>query len=146
MPYCPECGNKISITDKRCSKCGIKLTPDIISDTEEFIDNINPVKKGSSKKYNTIEFILAIIAVVLTVLSLSQALSGYSLMEYNVLILVLILVLIGVIAAIITRYHAKIGSILLLVTIFIFVILGVQQMILPIIFAVATAIVAFVLN
>ena len=143
MPYCPECGNKVSITDKRCSKCGEKLALGTIGDG---IKETNPIKRNSSKKYHNIEFALAIITVVFSFFAVTSSYYDYSFMSSRLSLFVLLVILIGVIAAIVTRYHAKVGSIILLLTVFALILFGAQQMILAIVFAVLTAIVAFALN
>ena len=147
MPYCPECGNKISITDKRCSKCGTKLPSATIPGPDDIVKG---VKIGSNnpegKKRHNIEFVLAIITIVLAVLYISQSMDSYHFANIELVYFVLILVFVGVIGAIITRYYAKPGAIILLITIFMLVFCGIQNMYLAIIFAVITAIVSFVLN
>ena len=71
---CPECGKKVSITDKRCSKCGTKLSKELFEDipnANEFVSNLNNnTQKIKDRKYHNIEFALAIITVVLTVVSI----------------------------------------------------------------------------
>lgn len=132
MPYCPECGNKTSITDKRCSKCGQKLTV------------IEP--PVPDKSHHNIVFALAIITLVLTIFSVSQSLNDYSFAYSNLLLFVLVLLLIGIIGAILSRYYAKPGSIIVLITIFMLILFGIRGMTLAIVFSVITVVVAFVLN
>ena len=139
MSYCPECGNEVSKTDKRCSKCGYKLMPD---DFENFKKNI---KTNVDKSHHNIEFVLAIITMVLWVFSVSQS-NDYSLMTSGLLSIVLIILIIGVIGAIVTRYYAKPGAITVLIVSLILIIFGISDIFLPIIFSIITLVVAFVLN
>ena len=149
MPYCPECGKKVSITDKRCSKCGTKLSKELFEDipkANEFVSNLNDnTQKLKDRKYHNIEFALAIITVVLTVISLSHSLNGYYVSE-SLVPLILLLILLAVIAAIITRYYAKLGAVILLIIGFLLILFGALYTIIPIIFYIITAVVAFVLN
>lgn len=142
--YCPECGNEVSITDKRCSKCGTKLDDNI--DSKDFVDKIKGTPKDSNKTHHNIEFGLAIITIVLTVFSVSQSLNDYSFTNTNLLLFVLILIFIGIIGTIITRYFAKPGATIVLISCFLLILSGVKNMSLPIIFSVITIIVAFILN
>lgn len=132
MPYCPECGNKVSITDKRCSKCGQKLTV------------IEP--PGTDKSHHNIVFALAIITLVLTIFSISQSINDYSFQYSGLLLFVLILILIDLIGAILSRYYAKPGSIIVLIATFMLILFGIHGMALAVIFSVITVVVAFVLN
>ena len=150
MPYCPECGKKVSITDKRCSKCGTKLSKDLFEDipnANQFVSQLNETtQKSNERKYHNIEFALAIITVVLTVFFITQSTYSYSGMySENLLLIVLGLILLAIIAAIITRYFAKLGAILLLMVGVLLLLFGFNIM-LPMIFYVITAVVAFVLN
>ena len=132
MPYCPECGNKTSITDKRCSKCGKKLT------------DVKPPK--IDKSHHNIVFALAIITIVLTIFSVSQSLNDYSFAYSGLLLFVLVLLLIGIIGAILSRYYAKPGSIIVLITALVLILFGIRGMALAIVFSVITLVAAFVLN
>ena len=148
MPYCPECGKKVSITDKRCSKCGTKLSKELFEDipnANEFVSKLNDNKPNlKERKYHNIEFALAIITLVLTVYAIS--LLNLTYMSSETVSFILLLLLIGVIAAIIIRYYAKFGAIILLLVGFILILGGPEVMALPMIFYIITAIVAFVLN
>ena len=130
MPYCPECGNKTSITDKRCSKCGTKLmetpTPD--------------------PSHHNIEFALAIISIVLWGFAISISINDYFFVSSGELLIVVGLLAIGIIGAIGTRYYAKPGAITVLIVGLIFVILGISDIFWPMVFSVITLIVAFYLN
>ena len=139
MPYCPECGNEISITDKRCSKCGYKIMPIDINGIKE------DIKTNVDRSHHNIEFILAIITMVLWVFSVSQS-NGYSLVTSGLLSLVLIILVIGVIGAIVTRYYAKPGAITVLICSLVLIIFGINTVYLPILFSIITVVVAFVLN
>lgn len=143
MPYCHECGNKISATDKRCSKCGTLVDLDEPVDED---NKINDEVKISSSKYNNIEFALAIVAIVLSVFAVSQSIADFSYFDPIVIYFILFIILIGIIGAILIRYFAKPGAIILLIVGFMLVLSGIQNMILPIIFYVVVAIVAFVRN
>ena len=146
MPYCPECGKKVSITDKRCSKCGTKLSKELFEDIpkpNEFVSNINNTKE---RKYHNIEFALAIVTIILAVFSICQTLNTYSMeVSTDLITITLVLILIGVIAAILTRYYAKVGAVILLIIGIVLILSGLIG-ILPIIFFIITVIVAFVLN
>lgn len=148
MPYCPECGNKVSITDKRCSKCGTKLSKELFEDipkANEFVSNLNVnPQRSKDRKYHNIEFALAIITLVLTVYAIS--LLNLTYMSSETVSFILLLLFIGVIAAIIIRYYAKFGAIVLLLVGFILILGGPEVMALPMIFYIITAIAAFVLN
>lgn len=148
MPYCPECGKKVSITDKRCSKCGTKLSKELFEDipnANEFVSKLNDNKPNlKERKYHNIEFALAIITLVLTVYAIS--LLNLTYMSSETVSFILLLLLIGVIASIIIRYYAKFGAIILLLVGFILILGGPEVMALPMIFYIITAIVAFVLN
>ena len=140
MAYCPECGNEVSISDKRCSKCGYKLVP---GDFEEIKGEI---KQKIDRSHHNIEFALAIITMVLWVLSISQSLNDYSYTGTGVLGIVILVLAIGIIGAIVTRYYAKPGAITVLIVSFILIIFGINPIVLPLIFSIITVVVAFVLN
>ena len=146
MPYCPECGKKVSITDKRCSKCGTKLSKDLFEDIpkpNEFVSNASNIKE---RKYHNIEFALAIITIFISVFSVYYTLNTYSIeISSDLISLTLFLILIGVIAAIFTRYYAKPGAVILLIIGILLILTGLIG-ILPIIFFIITVVVAFVLN
>ncbi len=151
MPYCPECGKKVSITDKRCSKCGTKLLKEFFDDTpkpNEFVSKLKDNTQNTNKrKYHNIEFALAIISIILTVIAIAQSTSGYSFVgQESVILFILLLIFIGVIAAIVTRYYAKFGAILLLIIGVLLILFGLVNTLLPMIFYVITVVVAFVLN
>ena len=151
MPYCPECGKKVSITDKRCSKCGTKLLKEFFDDNpkpNEFVSKLKDNTQNTNKrKYHNIEFALAIISIILTVIAIAQSTSGYSFVgQESVILFILLLIFIGVIAAIVTRYYAKFGAILLLIIGVLLILFGLVNTLLPMIFYVITAVVAFVLN
>lgn len=148
MPYCPECGKKVSITDKRCSKCGTKLSKELFEDipkANEFVSQLNDnTQKTKNRKYHNIEFALALITVILTALSISITSETYYMSE-NVLLLFIIFIFVGIIAAIITRYYAKTGAIILLLVGVMFTLSGFIGII-PIIFYIITVVAAFYLN
>ena len=66
MAYCPECGAKVSITDKRCSKCGTRLPLNDIPKPSNAVNNIIP----KSDQHN-VEFALAFIGFIFSLLSLT---------------------------------------------------------------------------
>lgn len=148
MPYCPECGKKVSITDKRCSKCGTKLSKELFDDIPNPNEFVSQLKENTpnikDRKYHNIEFALAIITVVLTVYSISQVLLTNNVSD-SVIQFIFIMIIIAITAAIITRYYVKSGAILLLLVGFILILFGFNA-ILPILFFIITAVVAFVLN
>ena len=78
MPYCDNCGNRVSITDKRCSKCGNKLDsiPPIVEPNETILTRIK--RFFSPEPYHNIEFILALIGVLLSVLAIPNSFNSYS--------------------------------------------------------------------
>ena len=139
MPYCDECGNEVSITDKRCSKCGSELNPipkvDFVTKIKNFL---------SPEKYHNIEFILALIAVVLSVLAIPSSFNSYSYTYSDLLILILVALFVAVLGAIIIRYHARTGAIIILIAGFALVLFGMQSMFLPLIFYIFAAILAFI--
>ena len=141
MPYCNECGNEVSATDKRCSKCGTLIEP---------IEQPPGVKKGqnegSTRQYHNIEFALAIITVVLSVFAISQTNFDYAYIAPEILYAILFFIFIGIIGAILTRYYAKPGAIIVLITTFLLIFSGIPGMVLAVIFSGITLIVAFVLN
>ena len=71
MPYCPECGKKVSITDKRCSKCGTKLSKELFDDipnANEFVSNLNDHTRNiTNRKFDNSEIAIAIIVIVLAI-------------------------------------------------------------------------------
>ena len=140
MPYCDECGNEVSITDKRCSKCGNKLSP--VPGPEDIFAKIK--RFFSPEPYHNIEFIIAIIAVIFTVLMIPNSINGFSLSSSNIFIYILIALLVAVIGAIIIRYYAKIGAILILFAAFSLILFGIQGMFFALIFYIIAAILAFI--
>ena len=140
MRYCDQCGNEVSYTDKRCSKCGNKLTsePPIGTPKDDWIGSIR------SPEYHNIEFILAIIAIILTVLSIPSSINDYSFTYNGFLIYVLISLFVAVIGTIVIRYHAKIGAIILLIASFSLIFFGLYNMYLALIFFIMAAILAFI--
>ena len=74
MPYCPECGKEVSITDKRCSKCGKKLSKELFEDIpkpNEFVSSLNDDSKNlTNKKYDNSEIAVAIIVIVLAIIGI----------------------------------------------------------------------------
>lgn len=147
MPYCDNCGKEVSITDKRCSKCGNELNP-IVPDggVDGGINGIiTKIKRFfSPQPHHNIEFILAFIAVLLSVLSLPYSLSNYSYMHQDLTFLILFLLFVAVVGAIIIRYHAKVGAVIILLAGFSLVLFGMQGMFLALIFYIIAAILAFV--
>lgn len=147
MPYCDQCGNKVSITDKRCSKCGNKLdslpTPDDVSNGIEGI--FTKIKRFfSTEPYRNIEFILALIGFVFILFSLPEAMSIYGFASsdfFKYLIIALIADFIGVI---VIRYYAKIGAVIILIASFSIFILGVMDIGFAFVFIIIAAILAFV--
>lgn len=144
MPYCPECGKEVSITDKRCSKCGTKLTD--IPEPAVVKGKIEGMFGTSDKSHHNIEFAMAIFTIVLMVFSVSQYSSKYSFTNPDVFFLMLFFVIIGILGAILTRYFAKPGALIVLGICIFFMILGLPGIFLAIIFAVLTVIIAFKLN
>ena len=148
MPYCPECGNEVSRSDKRCSKCGTLLTSDFFANipkAENLVSNITATKPKDPNKrnYHNIEFILAIIAVILSVYSISLLPLDYNIVATNLIFLVVIPIILGVIGAFVVRYYAKTGAIILLITVISLVFIGVYDF-LPLLFYVITIILCFV--
>ena len=150
MPYCPECGNEVSITDKRCSKCGTKITPDLFNDiptSSDFFSNftVNKPHDPNAKAYNNIEFILALIAVILAVLSVSNSsiVNNYFITASQLIFVIFIPILIGLIGAFIVRYYAKTGAVILLISLIGLIIVGIYDF-LPLIFYILTIILCFV--
>lgn len=146
MPYCDECGNEVSVTDKRCSKCGNELNlipprPPIKPVEEDIFTTIKNF--FSPEPYHNIEFILALIGVVFTVIAVSQSINDYSFMYSNFLLFVLISLFVSVMGAILIRYHAKSGAIIILFASFSLMLFGVQHMLMALIFCMIAAVLAF---
>lgn len=143
MPYCDECGNKVSVTDKRCSKCGKKL--DIVGIDTDVGEPINKIKQFlSPEPHHNIEFILALIGVLLSVLSIPDSLNSYAYTYSDLFLFVLIALFVAVIGAILIRYHAKIGAVVILISGFSLVLFGIQGMALALVFFIIAAVLAFV--
>ena len=146
MPYCEQCGNEVSVTDKRCSKCGNKLN--YIPNSEDVsngIDNIfTRIKRFfSSNPHHNIEFILALIGIVFIVLSIPQIMDNYGFQYANLLQYILIVMISEIIGVIVIRYYAKIGAIILLIATFLLFTFGVMSGI-GLIFIIIAIILAFI--
>lgn len=86
MNFCSNCGNKLSIGETHCDKCGICLENAnqnnnvIISNNSYDKENekkLNNLKK--SKKYAIISFVLAIMPIILGLLGMVLFASAFSL-------------------------------------------------------------------
>ncbi len=146
MPYCDQCGNEVSVTDKRCSKCGNKLN--YIPNSEDLsngIDNIyTKIKRFlSPNPHHNIEFILSLIGILFIVISISLIMDNYGFQYSNLLQYIIILMFIDIIGVIVIRYYAKIGGIILLITTFLLFILGVTVGI-GLVFIIIAVILAFI--
>ena len=146
MPYCEQCGNEVSVTDKRCSKCGNKLN--YIPNTEDVsngIDNIfTRIKRFfSPNPHHNIEFILALIGIVFIALSIPQIMDNYGFQYANLLQYILIVMISEIIGVIVIRYYAKIGAIILLIATFLLFTFGVMSGI-GLIFIIIAIILAFI--
>lgn len=132
MAYCPECGAEVSITDKRCSKCGTRLPAGNIPNPSNVKNSIIP----KSDKNNA-EFILALIGFMLSLLSLFT-INYYS---SGFFIVFGVTILISLLGAYVIRTHARAGAVIL-----IFAILGTllsRGFSLGIIFFIAAIVLAF---
>lgn len=85
MPMCPNCGKRVSITDKRCSRCGTKL---------DFIP-----KPKVDRHY--LAFALALVGLILSIISFPNN------------ILLIMSVILGIIATVTIRRYARSGAVIL---------------------------------
>ena len=111
MPYCPRCGSEVDENKNFCQKCGEQLNSQAVRNT-----HINNFKKWYSKRHNNLEFLLALIALILAVMSISQFFTSLLLGGDNIITFILIVVIVAVIATVLTRYHAKTSYVMLLIT------------------------------
>ena len=146
MPYCEQCGNEVSVTDKRCSKCGNKLNyiPNS-EDVSKGVDNVyTKIKRFiSPNPYHNIEFILALIGIVFIAISIPQITANYTIQLSNFLHYIILLMFTDIIGVIVIRYYAKSGAIILLIATFLLFILGVMSVI-GLIFIIIAVILAFI--
>ena len=149
MPYCPKCGTEVSENDNHCRKCGKNLNSSVrgnpISKGKDVIDG---ARNWYSRRHNTIEFIIALIALIFALLSIPQAFSSYSFSSesVNIMLFMLLVIIIAVLATFLTRYYARTGSIILLISLFILLVLGIEDLFMAIFISIIAVIVSFVLN
>ena len=149
MPYCPKCGTEVSENDNHCRKCGKNLNSSVRG---------NPINKGKdvidgarnwySRRHNTIEFIVALVALVFALLTIPQAFSSYSFSSesVNIMLFILLVIIIAVLATFLTRYYARTGSIILLISLLILTVLGIENLFTSIFVSIIAVAVSFVLN
>ena len=149
MPYCPKCGNEVSENDNHCHECGNKLKSSVrgnfINTGKDVIDG---ARSWYSRRHNTIEFIITLIALVFTLLAIPQMFSSYSFSSesVNIMLFILLIVIIAVLATFLTRYYARSGSIILLISLVILAVLGIENLFTAIFISIIAVIVSFVLN
>ena len=140
MPYCPRCGSEVDENKNFCPKCGKQLNSEAVRNTP-----INNFKKWYSKRHNNLEFVLALIALILAVMSISQFFTLVPLTS-NIITFILIVIIVALIATVFTRYHARTGSLMLLISLLVLFALGFGNLSGAILFAVIAVVVSFVLN
>lgn len=125
MPSCPNCNAKVAFDDKRCRKCGCKLE--------------SPIPKFNWKR---VEFILAVIAVFLTLLSFP---SGTGFFGFSILIHCLV-ILFGIIGAFTIKKYARSGAVILMFSLIFLFVSNPIGAFLPAVFYILAIILAFVKN
>ena len=141
MPYCPRCGSEVDENKNFCQKCGEQLNSQAVRNT-----HINNFKKWYSKRHNNLEFVLALIALILAVLVISQFFTIIPLGGDNLITFLLIVMVVAVISTVLTRYHARTGSLMLLISLLVLFVMGFGNLSGAVLFAVIAVVVSFVLN
>ena len=103
-------------------------------------------KKWYSKRHNNLEFALALIALILAVLVISQFFTIIPLGGDNLITFLLIVMIVAVIATVLTRYHARTGSLMLLISLLVLFVMGFGNLSGAVFFAGIAVVVSFVLN